>query len=117
MRRSLLRGLSAVLLILLVSGCASMNADVSKLKLGMTPEQVKDTLGTPDTLRAAKLYENEEWTEVWEYLPPLLTLYPKTYWIYFENGKLVQWGEPGDFAGKSGQNVPVEEYINQKKLQ
>lgn len=35
-----------------------------------------------------------------EYLPPAFTWTPKTYWVYFKNGKVVQWGEPGDFTGK-----------------
>jgi len=103
--------------LLLASGCASMNTNVSRLKLGMTPDEVLKQIGKPFTIRAAKLYTGNEWTEVWEYLPPLLTLYPKTYWVYFEDGKVVQWGEPGDFAGQSGANVPISEYSSQKKAQ
>ncbi len=82
----------------------------------MTPDEVRDAMGDPYTVRAAKIYENGEWTQIWEYQPPPLTFNPKTFWIYFENGKLVQWGEPGDFSGRSGINVPVSEYSEQKVL-
>lgn len=99
-------------------GCKSTAADVQNLQLGMTPDEVRDELGDPYTIRAAKVFENEEWTEVWEYLPPIITLYPKTFWVMFENGQLVQWGEPGDFATsqalQSSQRVAVKEYKEQK---
>ena len=92
-----------------------MNTNVSKLKLGMTPDEVLKQIGKPYTIRAAKVYEDNEWTEVWEYLAPALTWNPKNYWVFFENGKVVQWGEPGDFSGQSGASVPVGEYSNQKR--
>ena len=82
-----------------LSACASWNVKVEKLQLGMEPEAVQEAIGKPFTIRAAKVYQGEEWAEVWEYLPPVFTWNPKTYWVYFENGKVVQWGEPGDFSG------------------
>ena len=91
--------LAGILLAFGLGACASWNIDVSKLQLGMEPEAVREAIGDPFTIRAAKVYEDEEWTEVWEYLPPAFTWNPKTYWVYFENGKVVQWGEPGDFSG------------------
>ena len=94
------RGIVAGLALALgLSACASWNVDVSKLQLGMEPEAVREAIGKPFTIRAAKVYEGDEWSEVWEYLPPMFTWTPKTYWVYFENGKVVQWGEPGDFSG------------------
>lgn len=93
--------LLALLAVLLLSGCASWNTHVGRLQLGMEPAQVRDAIGEPFTIRAAKLYSNDEWAEIWEYLPPAFTWNPKTYWVYFENGKVVQWGEPGDFTGSS----------------
>ena len=36
---------------------------------------------------------------------PVFTWEPKVYWIYFENGKVVQWGEPGDFSGSAASAV------------
>ena len=108
--------LFAALGVALLSSCATPARKIKNVKLGMTPEEVRKVMGDPYTIRAAKIYEDGEWAEVWEYLPPPLTLNPKTFWIYFENGKVVQWGEPGDFAGKSGPNVPVTEYSEQKVL-
>jgi hypothetical protein len=91
--------LAGLALALSLSACADMNVDVSKLQLGMEPEAVREAIGKPFTIRAAKVYKGEEWAEIWEYLPPAFTWYPKTYWVYFEDGKVVQWGEPGDFSG------------------
>jgi hypothetical protein len=94
--------LVGVALALVLGACASWNVDVHKLQLGMEPEAVRDAIGDPFTIRAAKVYEGEQiYAEVWEYLPPWFTWTPKTYWVYFENGKVVQWGEPGDFTGKT----------------
>ena len=91
--------LAGLALVLGLGGCASWNIDVSRLQLGMEPEAVQEAIGKPFAIRASKVYEGEEWSEGWEYLPPVFTWTPKTYWVYFENGKVVQWGEPGDFSG------------------
>lgn len=93
-------------------GCSSLPGKIKKLELGMTPEQVKDTAGEPYAIRAAKVYDDGHTEEVWEYLANF-SLYPKDYWIFFENAKLVQWGEPGDFAGSRLQ--AVKEYQPVKK--
>lgn len=93
--------LSGLMLALSLSACASWNVNVGKLQLGMEPEAVREAIGSPFTIRAAKVYEGDQSAEVWEYLPPWFTWTPKTYWVYFENGKVVQWGEPGDFTGKT----------------
>lgn len=104
-------GYTAVICVLGLTliGCANPGEKVKDLRLGMTPDEVRDVMDDPNTIRAAKVYEDGRTTQVWEYLSGF-SLRPKDYWVYFENDKLVQWGEPGDFAGKSGQNVPVEEY-------
>ena len=115
--RGVLLFLLAVAMGVGLSGCMAPRQGVSQLKLGMSADQVVDKMGEPFSIRAAKAYENSETAEVWEYIPSLFALYPKTYWVYFENGKVVQWGEPGDFSGQSGANVPVSEYTNQKKVQ
>lgn len=100
--------LAGLALMLGLGGCASWNIDVSRLQLGMEPEAVREAIGKPFAIRASKVYEGEEWSEVWEYLPPVFTWTPKTYWVYFEDGKLVQWGEPGDFSGSTA--AAVKEY-------
>ncbi len=102
------------LLMAYATGCSTSNVNVSKLKLGMTPDEVIKQIGKPYTIRAAKVYVDNEWTELWEYLPPVFTWHPKTYWIFFENGKVVQWGEPGDFS--TGTEKAAGEYSGQKKV-
>lgn len=97
-------------------GCATTPRKVKKLELGMTPEQVKDAAGDPYAIRAAKVYEDGHTEEVWEYISRF-AINPKDYWLFFKDGKLVQWGEPGDFSGitsKSGE-IPVKEYAPVKR--
>ena len=97
-----------------VIGCTSPSQKVKDLSLGMTPEDVKDEIGDPYTVRAAKVYEDGQSTEIWEYRTSF-GFGPQAYWVYFENGRVVQWGQPGDFAGKAGDKVPVDEYKAFKK--
>ena len=114
---------AALLVAVYCSGCMTTpSAHISKIQLGMDADQVKKIMGPPFTVRAAKQYENNETMAVWEYIAPVFSSaafsdkYDKTYWIMFENGKVVQWGEPGDFSGTdtiSGA-VPVKDYFNKK---
>lgn len=90
-------------------GCSIPAKKVKKLQLGMTPDQVRKEAGDPYTVRASKVYEDGHTVEVWEYISRL-ALYPKDYWVMFENGKVVQWGEPGDFGSLTVENPPVNEY-------
>ncbi len=86
----------------------------------MNQDQVLEAMGRPFAIRAAKVYEDESWTEVWEYRPPIISLaaltdkYDRHYWILFQNGSVVQFGEPGDFSYsntlKAEDTVPVFEY-------
>jgi outer membrane protein assembly factor BamE (lipoprotein component of BamABCDE complex) len=110
-----------------LAGCATPSRHISELRLGMTPEEVLDIMGKPFAIRAAKLYENEEWQEVWEYIPPVFSVagfsdrYDRDYWILFENGKVVQWGQPLDFTGETSvtqstsQKPSVLEYSPEKE--
>lgn len=90
-------------------GCGTPSRKIKKLRLGMTPDEVDDELGQPTTIRASKVYEDGQTQQVWEYLSGI-SLRPKDYWVFFENDRVVQWGEPGDFTGKGGKDIPVEEY-------
>lgn len=94
----------------MMSGCASPKSTISGMQLGMTPVEVQDIMGTPDVIRASKVYLDGQTSTVWEYHPLFFELNPKTFWITFQNERVVQWGEPGDWAGKSGKTVPVEDY-------
>ena len=99
----------SVIIIAGLAGCGTPARKIKKLRLGMTPDEVDDELGKPDTIRAAKVYEDGQTQQIWEYLSGI-SLRPKDYWVFFENDRVVQWGEPGDFTGKSGKSIPVEEY-------
>lgn len=105
MKRMILASLVAMMAAAALTACTAFNVNVSKLSLGMTPDEVEAAIGKPFNVRAAKMYSETEWAQVWEYLPPAFTWNPKTYWVYFENDKVVQWGEPGDFTGSSASAV------------
>lgn len=97
-----------------LTGCSTPAKKVSNVQLGMTPFEILDKMGKPSTKRAAKVFDDGQTTEVWEYTPRFLELNPRTFWIYFENNKVVQWGQPGDFTGNK--NL-VQEYKAVKKAQ
>ena len=99
----------AVAMVVGLVGCASPARKIKDVRLGMTPDEVLDVMGKPTTIRAAKVYEDGQTQQIWEYIQRF-ALEPRDFWIFLENDKVVQWGYPGDFAGKSGQKVPVEEY-------
>ncbi|MEK7684998.1 MAG: hypothetical protein AAB466_06220 [Verrucomicrobiota bacterium] len=99
------------LLATMLVGCASMsirerNKQLSKLDLGMNKDQVLAIMpgGVP---RGAKLYPNGSVSvleyEAGTYAPfndsanPWTGMVNQTMWLYFYNGKLVQWGKPGDW--------------------
>jgi hypothetical protein len=92
-----------------LAACATPAKKIKNLRLGMTPDEVRKQMGDPFTVRAAKVFADGQTTEVWEYLSGI-TLTPKDYWVIYENGKVVQWGEPGDFMGKVPMQASVEPY-------
>ncbi len=96
-------------LVLMATGCSIPARKMRNLQLGMTPDQVREAAGKPYTVRAAKQYEDGQTAIVWEYISRF-AIYPKDYWVMFENGKVVQWGEPGDFSGMTQKDLPVTEY-------
>jgi hypothetical protein len=116
----------AVLLLipmLLLTACATHSRNVSNLRLGMTPEEALDEMGRPYAIRSSKVFRDGTFTEVWEYIPGVFSValfadrYDKSYWLVFDNGKLVQWGEPGDFTGStSAPTTPaVTEYVPERR--
>jgi len=90
----------------------------------MTPDQVRKIMGDPYTVRAAKTYEGGETAEIWEYIAPVFSAaafsdkYDKSYWVFFQNGKVVQWGEPGDFSGTDSATgvMLVKDFYNKKLM-
>ena len=99
----------ALAVVLGMAGCSSPGKKMNKMRLGLTEQEVLDSIGEPSLRRASKVYDDGNAVAVWEY-QPRFSLDPKTYWLYFEKGKLVQWGQPGDFTGGGGKDAPVKEY-------
>lgn len=87
------------------NGCAS-TGKLLKLQLDLTKEQVIKALGKPDAARGSMRNKYDQVIEVWEYLlsktddDAFLGRYTP-YWLYFYNGKLVQWGESGDWRSEA----------------
>ncbi len=108
----------------LMMGCSTPSDHVNKVKLGMTGDDVRKVMGPPFDIRASKTYDTGETAEVWEYIAPVFSLsifsdkYDKTYWIFFENGKVVQWGVPGDFSGADQyyDKQSIKDYYNKKLM-
>jgi hypothetical protein len=81
--------------------CAT-TGKLMNLQLQQTKQEVQTAMGKPTAARGSMTNKYGQVIEVWEY-----ALY-KTgddafygnrtfYWLYFYNGKLVQWGEAGDW--------------------
>jgi len=90
-----------VLCIFLVVGCAT-TGKLMKLNLQMTKPEIISAIGNPTAARGSMTNKYGQVIEIWEY-----ALYktdddaffgrPTFYWLYFYDGKLVQWGEAGDW--------------------
>lgn len=90
-----------VLYLFLFVGCAT-TGKLMKLNLQMMKSEVISAIGEPTAARGSMTNKYDQVIEVWEY-----ALYktdddaffgrPTFYWLYFHDGKLVQWGEAGDW--------------------
>lgn len=101
----------AILVAVVLTGCASPAKKAGEVRLGMAPDEVADVMGKPTTIRASKVFEDGRTMQVWEYVQTW-AFNPRDVWIFFEDDKVVQWGAPGDFFGKAGQSqkIAVQEY-------
>lgn len=86
-------------LLVVLIGCATTGQFI-KLELGMTKSQVLATVGDPDVARGSIRNKYDQLIEVWEYYRFVSNWSPekKRMWVYLCDGKLVQWGEAGDWA-------------------
>ena len=83
------------------AGCAT-TGKLMNLELQQSKQEVMTAMGKPTAARGSMTNKYGQVIEVWEY-----ALYktsddafygnPTFYWLYFYNGKLVQWGEAGDW--------------------
>ena len=109
--------------LLMLTACNTPHQRISNLRLGMTPDEVLDEMGSPYAIRSAKLYRDGGFQEVWEYIPSIFSValfadrYDKTYFVYFDGGKLVMWGEPGDLTGQTSveDDAAVLEYVPERR--
>lgn len=110
--RNLLICLLPIVLLTLLTGCRHPMTHLRNINLGMTPADVEAEMGKPYAVRSAKLMEGEETTMVWEYWPPYFSNNTSKVHVIFENGRVVQWGVPGDYGTGSEKNV--KEYNDKK---
>lgn len=118
--------LIAVLSLVLLAGCKSDSVPSQRLEtisLGMTRQEVVTRLGSPRVVRGSVQNKFGQVIEVFEYrftMPVddgsgmkvskrvftvatvglgalVLDGESREYWLYFHDGKLVQWGEAGDW--------------------
>lgn len=108
---------------LLLAGCATDSSNLSEVSLGMTKQEVRERLGSPTVARGALTNKYGQTVEVLEYklaMPTdetvgsvvgksamtVITLgvgavafrgERRDFWLYFHDGKLVQWGQAGDW--------------------
>ena len=90
------------------AGCSSPSRKTYRLQLGMNPDEVREEMGKPYSVRSAKKFDNEETTMIWEYWPAFFSSNPTKVHCVFENSELVQWGLPGDY--NTGSASKVKEY-------
>lgn len=86
---------------LILIGCGTSTNTLYKLNLDMTKAEVVNTMGEPDAARGSMRNKFGQVVDVWEYkltTKPLWGPWESSYyWLYFFDGKLVQWGKAGDW--------------------
>lgn len=98
---------------ILLSGCTFMHQDFSNygknyekinlhlLNIGDEKQQVVSKIGNPLNVIGSKKFEKGT-VEVWVYEKWYARMgydqKEEEYWLYFLNGKLEQWGRPGDWS-------------------
>ena len=110
-RKSLISILS-VLLLGLAAGCTHPMRKLHRLQLGMSPDEVREQMGDPYSVRSGKIFKDEQTTSCWGYWPPLFTFNDQKIHLIFENDRLVQWGVPGDYG--TGSASKITEYKETK---
>lgn len=111
------------LAIALLAGCATSTSKTTELRLGMKKDSVVDVLGKPEAARGAVRNKFNQVIEVWQFTlsapskdsagmvagKAALTVLSagmgaatfrgerQTFWLYFLEDELVQWGQAGDW--------------------
>ena len=89
---------AVVMALVLIAGCATTSQFI-RLQIGMTKTQVIEAIGEPDLARGSVQNKYGQLIEVWEYdrLVSNWSWDRKLMWVYLCDGKLVQWGQAGDW--------------------
>lgn len=102
------RILLILLLASLLPGCRAKPL-VEQFKLGMTKDQVAEVLGAPMTPRGMTVNKFDQVIEVFQYeefqpekpppatSPDIVDVKPSSFYLFFYNNQLVQWGEADDW--------------------
>jgi hypothetical protein len=83
-------------------GLPSKNIPLEKVNVGMPKADVLKVLGPPFNVVGSKPFPHGT-VDVWEYRRYALVVESSNdvleqYWLYFLDGKLTQWGRPGDWS-------------------
>jgi hypothetical protein len=101
-----------LMIVLLSIGC-STTAELRKLSVGMDKKEVISILGEPITTRATT--RDDSTIEIWDYkFAHSIIGFPPgrdTYWIFFKESKLFQWGEEGDWGISTKSPDRIEKVI------
>ena len=108
--------LVAIMTFITASGCAT-KTELRKLSIGMDKNDVANILGEPRSTRAS--IRTSSTIEIWDYtfaktvlgFPPVRD----TYWLFFKDSKLVQWGEENDWGTPAKDPDYVEKIIIQNQ--
>lgn len=77
------------------------------ISIGMTKETIIEQISKPDIIRGSMINNSNQIVEVWEYkveAERFLFYFPESYWLYFHDNKLIQWGKSGDWD-KTADNI------------
>ncbi len=82
-------------MLVFLSGCQAMiygtASKFDELSLGMTKQQVIDTIGSPASV-AADGDKHEEYL-IYKKMKHTISAWPRTYQVTLRDGKVVKWGE------------------------
>ncbi|MDR3549990.1 MAG: outer membrane protein assembly factor BamE [Candidatus Babeliales bacterium] len=108
MKKSILLSIIVLPFLILLSGCVRLikAPKLMTVTVGMTKNQVVDTLGQPMAVRGSMINESNQVIELWEYYVKrdrtrgaqfLKGGDEDVYWFSFNDNKLVKWCKAGDW--------------------
>ena len=106
------KAIALLVLVLLISGCATTSSITPKLSLGMTKQEILAKCGQPFQAGAVKgsdgkTYESFMYKEnICQTSVGIGTFTPVITYVWFSDGKVVYYG--------GNPNIPTEEIINEK---